>query len=150
MLQISNTSITDRLKTCSRCKQEKELSQFTKCKSSKDGLLWYCKECRYADDRKYINPIKKKDTHLRKTYGITLAEYNSILEKQNFRCASCAKNLSELKTRNIHVDHDHATGAVRGVLCHSCNMALGHVNDSIEALHGLIRYLEEHSNDALH
>jgi hypothetical protein len=56
-------------------------------------------------------------------------------------CEACGKKGE--RTGEMHVDHCHDTGAVRGVLCFNCNAALGHVNDSIERLQSLIRYLNQ-------
>lgn len=53
--------------------------------------------------------------------GITDADYFALLKAQGGHCAICP---STPKTRRLHVDHDHATGAVRGLLCHRCNRAL--------------------------
>lgn len=56
-------------------------------------------------------------------------------------CEACGKKGE--RAGEMHVDHCHDTGAVRGVLCFNCNAALGHVNDSIERLQSLIRYLNQ-------
>jgi hypothetical protein len=72
-------------------------------------------------------------------YGITPEIYDSLLEEQGGVCATsgCGGEGNPW----LHVDHDHHTGLVRGLLCHSCNMALGNARDSIEVLEGLIAYL---------
>ena len=55
-------------------------------------------------------------------YGITLQQYEEILQTQGERCASCKRTLEEVGQKNrFHVDHDHVTGHVRGILCHYCN-----------------------------
>jgi hypothetical protein len=56
-----------------------------------------------------------------KALGVTDAEYARLLEAQGGHCALCPNTP---KTRRLHVDHDHATGKVRGLLCHRCNRAL--------------------------
>ena len=56
-----------------------------------------------------------------KALGVSDAEYARLLEAQGGHCALCPNTP---KTRRLHVDHDHATGAVRGLLCHRCNRAL--------------------------
>ena len=76
---------------------------------------------------------------LKVRYGITFADYDAMLMKQDGRCAICRK---PPKGRYLHVDHDHETGAVRGLLCARCNTALGHINDDKNRLLGLIEYLE--------
>lgn len=56
-----------------------------------------------------------------KGLGVTDAEYAAMLERQGGGCAICG---TTPKTRRLNVDHDHKTGAVRGLLCHRCNRAL--------------------------
>ena len=98
---------------------------------------------------KYNNPDEKKrrrNLHLIKTYGISLDDYNTLLAQQGGVCAICKRDYKG--TRNgveigHHVDHDHATGKVRGILCTRCNVALGQFDDSIEYLNNAIKYLRE-------
>lgn len=58
--------------------------------------------------------------HLKKTYGITLEQYNELLERQDYACAVCNKKQDKIKY-NLHVDHNHKTGEIRGLLCFNCN-----------------------------
>ena len=61
---------------------------------------------------------RARDRYLRKTYGITLVEYDLVLASQGGVCALCGK---PPKARRLHVDHNHRTGAERGLLCFFCN-----------------------------
>jgi hypothetical protein len=79
---------------------------------------------------------------LRKCYGITLEEYNTMLDNQGHRCAACGAE--EPRGVNWHVDHCHTSGKLREVLCARCNVTLGQVDDSIEVLQSLVTYLEKH------
>lgn len=63
-----------------------------------------------------------RNAHLRRTYGITLAERDEMLAQQGGRCAMCR---GERHGARWHVDHDHKTGKVRSILCHRCNVNLG-------------------------
>lgn len=63
-----------------------------------------------------------------KRYGLTLDDYNDMVEAQGGKCAICGIAPEYL----LRVDHDHATGAVRQLLCIKCNLALGYVNDNPE------------------
>ena len=76
------------------------------------------------------------------TYGITKPAWNAFVAKQNNACAICERKFSDMKISHIHVDHNHSTGAVRGLLCAACNVGLG----SIEGpnLQRSLAYLEEH------
>lgn len=66
-------------------------------------------------------------SHILKTYGISGEEYNRIYEYQGGRCYICKR--ANGRTRRLAVDHCHATGNVRGLLCRSCNRMLGHARD---------------------
>lgn len=83
-------------------------------------------------------------------YGITGAQYDAMLQAQGRVCAVCGRPETRVARNGtpftLPVDHDHATGKVRGLLCSNCNFALGAVNDSIAVLRGLIAYLERHSD----
>lgn len=64
-----------------------------------------------------------KNAVLMRTYGITLEQFKSMIEKQNGKCDCCNTALDMGK--NTHVDHDHVTGKVRGILCVNCNVRVG-------------------------
>lgn len=89
-----------------------------------------------------INKSKLRCTKLKRLYGITLEEYNILLEAQNSKCAICKINASEFK-KDLAVDHCHTTGAVRGLLCTKCNPGLGYFQDSTELLKAAIEYLND-------
>lgn len=63
---------------------------------------------------------KARDRNLQRKYGITLYQYDAMLALQDFCCAFCGKHKDMFKN-SLHVDHDHKTGLVRGLLCHVCN-----------------------------
>ena len=88
------------------------------------------------------DPEMHKDYALKKRYGISLKEYYQMLADQNGLCAICGASESETQ-RRLHVDHDHETGEIRGILCHRCNVALGMVQDNVKILSLMIRYLEK-------
>ncbi len=82
------------------------------------------------------------EVNLRRNYGITLADYDRILDDQNNGCAICGKTPEENKQR-LAVDHNHTTGEVRGLLCKNCNTAIGLLGDNPSTLRLATRYLEE-------
>ncbi len=114
-------------KRCSQCRESLPLDAFHAHKTQSDGLNTYCKACRKAQNR---------ETHLRRTYGLTEVDLAELLDKQGGVCAMCKRRPPQ------HVDHDHVFGQVRGVLCFPCNAALGHLQDSIELIRNGIDYLE--------
>ncbi len=67
--------------------------------------------------------MTKRDAYLRRTYGITEAQYNLLLSKQGFACAVCSRP-AESFNKNLAVDHNHVTGEIRGLLCAYCNHRL--------------------------
>jgi hypothetical protein len=75
---------------------------------------------------------------------MTVEQYEQILVGQGGACAICGGK-DPCFGRDWHVDHDHATGAVRGVLCAQCNIGLGHFKDNVTALGSAIKYLEHHN-----
>jgi hypothetical protein len=79
---------------------------------------------------------------LRRRYGITGADFDAMVEAQGGTCAVCDQ-------KPEHVDHDHGTGRVRGILCFNCNQALGNVRDNPDVLRCLARYLDLHNSPAL-
>jgi hypothetical protein len=87
----------------------------------------------------------KQTAYLKRTYGITYADYLRMLEAQNKVCAICKRpgfTMAEHHSLLLVVDHCHSTGDVRGLLCHNCNRALGLMQDSVESLKTAIAYLE--------
>lgn len=93
------------------------------------------------------NPDKLKAARLRNKkryrclkFGITQAELDFLMDKQKGRCAICYKAPDE--NRNLAIDHDHATGKVRGLLCFACNTGVGKFNDNPALLRTAADYLE--------
>ena len=92
---------------------------------------------RQTNKQKFSEFDRKK---LLKKYGMSIADYDIMLEKQNNRCAGCY-TLDTGRYRHFHIDHCHKTNLVRGLLCPKCNMALGLLMDNIDILKNLIIYL---------
>jgi hypothetical protein len=74
-----------------------------------------------------------------KKYGITAEQFADVLQSQGNRCPICERDFSE--TRKPHVDHDHRTGLVRGLLCNACNVAIGHFDDDTSRMRRAEAYL---------
>ncbi len=133
-------------KTCTRCNKVKESEDFYNCKNTKDGLTFSCIECEKLR-RKTLDKAKqkeyKKKSRLKLRYNLSLELYNSLLKEQNHKCAVCGLDEKEAYKETLVVDHCHTTGRVRGLLCHNCNLALGHSKDSIDVLLKLIQYLNK-------
>lgn len=78
--------------------------------------------------------------NIERTHGIVPAEFDELMVKQGHSCAICKSSFTA-KTKEIHVDHSHDSGIVRGILCHSCNVALGHMAEETRNFLGAISYL---------
>jgi hypothetical protein len=85
------------------------------------------------------NPDKQKSIQLKSVYGITLEQRDEMLLEQGSVCAICKTEKSS--ARDWHTDHCHASGVVRGILCHHCNTALGLFKDNPATLAAAITYL---------
>ena len=152
------------MRKCTKCQQSKDESEFTRHVAKPSGFHSWCKKCNNESQRKWYrknnereilksrtyrqkNPIKTKNTKLKQKYGISIEDFNSLLASQNGVCAICSKidNYKHSKGSNtplLSVDHSHLTGKIRGLLCGSCNRAIGLLKDSTYLLHNAIKYLE--------
>lgn len=82
-----------------------------------------------------------RDSSYQRLYGITLENYESKFRSQDGACAICKKH--NLDGKALAVDHNHATGVVRGLLCRKCNITLGFINDDIRTVTAMFDYLEK-------
>ncbi len=80
------------------------------------------------------------NSYYKKTFGITLAQYDEMMLAQGGGCAICHEQPTK---KRLAVDHDHATGEVRGLLCFSCNIAIGHFRESKDLLEATLSYLNK-------
>lgn len=91
------------------------------------------------------SPDKYRQLNLNK-YGITIAEYDAMLEEQGGVCKACGEpetaKQQNGKVKALTIDHCHAEGHVRGLLCARCNLALGYAREDVKVLIGLINYIE--------
>lgn len=154
------------MKTCTRCKKPKDESEFYKNRSKKDGLDSACKACHVNNNRTdevrkrqrnymrvyYLrpeagkkrkeyteNPVNKERRrilNLLREYGLSGEEFKKMLRNQEDKCAICKEHLIK-----PCVDHCHSTGKVRGILCNTCNLAIGYLKDDPDLLKRAIEYL---------
>lgn len=139
------------MKTCSKCKLEKPLTDFYPASWCSAGVRPDCKTCnksitsKRASVRNKANPGPRRSTILKNKYGIDLAQYEDMLLNQNSLCKICGSSNPGPKGV-FAVDHCHNTGKVRGLLCYLCNIGLGSFRDSVESLDKAIRYLKENGH----
>lgn len=158
----------DTNKCCLTCGVEKPLADFAPRYTTRDGRANVCRKCAYL---KYSAPWRKRNCRkanqtsrtwrqanpgrvavitLRsqlKRYGITEVDYTSLLQQQRGVCAICHRPETRIDARGkvcrLAVDHDHDTGAVRGLLCTKCNSAMGQADDNPDRLLAMAIYLEK-------
>ena len=142
-------------KTCTKCHKTKPLEEFSRGPNCKDGYQTHCKACKSAYSRRWRVGRREKtrvynsqwwaehgaDRQRQRLYGITLAEYDAMLEAQGGVCAICGMTPEENKAR-LSVDHDHETREIRGLLCSGCNWGLGMFRDNPNHLYSAVEYLE--------
>ena len=106
-----------------------------------------CKQQAKAKAREWqnANPEKRKAQRLRE-FGISLEEFNQIMQKQGSCCAICGYSDQSNKKFFPMVDHDHVSGKVRGLLCSNCNQAIGKFKDDITIIESAISYLRRNGN----
>jgi hypothetical protein len=159
------------MKRCKHCGELKPLGDFYAEKSGREGKRPECKACTAARRKQWYehnrereiarvrmwqraNPErlkasrernregrnrKMREIHLRNKFGLTPAEYEGILAAQGGVCALC--NRRPTPRISLHVDHDHGTGEIRGLLCMRCNNALGLFREGPDLLRRAARYL---------
>jgi hypothetical protein len=158
------------MKTCIKCKQPKSLSEFPKRRGAKDGTRNECEVCystrvnkwakenSYKHQNSYYHKYGKfKAKHKREVmseeelelknlknrlykYDLSVSEYEKMIASQDNKCAICNKEF----TKTPYIDHDHFSGAIRELLCPSCNFILGFCNDNVTILDNCISYLRKH------
>lgn len=112
-----------------------------------------------ADQRRYVrewhqaNPEYSKDRHFKARYGITFADYQQMHADRDGKCDICGNRETHFGRKNkrgevyLCVDHDHETGAVRGLLCGACNVGLGALGDNALTLLRAVGYLRQHERE---
>lgn len=100
----------------------------------------------YQREWRNRNPDKTKNNELKKRFGLTLADYEALVVKQEGLCAICKQpeytKDKDGGPRSMPVDHCHVTGQIRGLLCTPCNRALGMFKDNVGNLQAAIDYIE--------
>lgn len=133
---------------CYGCRRMRAFTLFDRNVASADGLSRRCRLCRGQEPhrsaerrRAYSHDERRaaaaRVSQLRRRFGLEPGEYEALLRAQEGRCPLCGRTPEEIgslhpktgKTMPLHVDHDHRSGEVRGLLCQPCNMLLGRVEE---------------------
>lgn len=144
---------TEEGRFCTSCRERKPPSEFGKNKKSKDGIHWTCRSClnkrslanhhNRSEDARYLT---YKKSELKRKWGLTYEAFEALISSQGNKCAICRAPLI-MRSRSTNVDHDHITGAVRGILCMGCNTGLGKFRDDDTLLGAAIEYLRRARGD---
>lgn len=158
------------MKTCSKCNETKQRSEYHRDSSKGDGLCPQCKECktatnlswtaenrerqrettrRWQEENKEQYAASKRSAHPKRAYGITLEQHDAILTLQRHQCAICYKPAAA-DDRTFHIDHCHTTGEVRGILCPKCNKGLGLFDDLPEVIMNAAKYVSTPAELRIH
>jgi hypothetical protein len=125
-------------KKCATCGEVKPITMFSKDKTRKDGHRYSCKVCQEVINKKYrkteAGKIVSRRRHVKKSYGISLEEYEERL--QGKVCGVCGTD------KELCYDHCHTSGEFRGVLCSRCNRSIGQLGDNAESLLRAYNYLK--------
>lgn len=126
------------VKKCCRCKERKPISDFHKRNRNSDGLRSECIACTRVQEHAYRNrnPDVGYLNKVKHNYGLTKAHLEAMIIAQDGRCAICG-----IDDEKLVVDHSHASGRIRGMLCAKCNAGLGMFGDNKEYLLKAIEYL---------
>lgn len=157
-------------KACTKCKETKLFTEFYKSRSTSGYRSW-CKQCtlkrdkeRYHTDPEYKDSkigklrhrwntdpeawskrqLTVRKSHLKRHYGMTLEQYQTMFDSQLGCCAICGEYHTNVPHSQLMVDHCHETGKVRQLLCDLCNTALGKFKDKPELLDKAAAYLRKH------
>ncbi len=132
-------------KRCSTCRAVKPFAAFRKRSALKDGRQSACRACsdEYAAKYTKANAAAITEAHRLRKYSLSKDAFSTLYATQNGRCAICPRLLIPrgAQARQPHVDHDHRTRKVRGLLCGTCNRGLGMFKDDPSLLRAAAYYL---------
>lgn len=135
-------------KTCAKCGEHKPADDFHKHAANTTGLTPYCKICaailnreRYQRDR--VQRLEQARWYsIKRHYGLSKEQYLELLASQDHRCIICGKHQDDCKY-NLSVDHNHQTGAIRGLACTYCNHRIIGSHKDATLLRRVADYLEQ-------
>lgn len=140
-------TVPDGHKYCFKCCTAKPRTEFNKNKYMYDGVNNRCRLCSKVWETEYRksdeSKRRKRYQHLRDMFGMSPEDYEKLIEEQNNQCKICGKNGKDCRYKVLVVDHCHATGKIRGLLCDRCNIGLGKFKDNLALLDSAAKYLRD-------
>jgi hypothetical protein len=127
---------------CPACRQRKPADGFPRNRSTKNGRATYCKPChnRIIAENLRRQHGSGRNFQLKRRYGVDAVQVEWMILQQGGVCALCGE------ANPKHVDHDHRSGKVRGILCFNCNKGLGKAEDGLDVLRRAMDYLLAHGS----
>lgn len=143
-----------KVKKCTVCKYVKSYDKFDRNKRNPTGRACSCKVCGSNAKRRRRNTFEgqraEHGLRLKRKFGLTSDDYWDMMKAQDGVCAICGNPETQIQQGRVQplgVDHNHDTGAVRGLLCAGCNNGIGRFRDDIELLKKAIEYLEKYEEE---
>mgnify|MGYP006784045891 CR=1 FL=1 len=154
---------------CAACRETKDKSEFYNSKSSKTGKQSRCIQCQAKSSEilskdgqvAYKSSMSKlrsenpaeytrrvRGYNLKASHGIKQDDYEAMASKQGHACAICRSKEPGGPGDRFHVDHNHATGKIRGLLCAKCNTAIGLLKEDAIVIQRALNYLKKYSKDS--
>lgn len=133
------------LRACSCCGEFKDKDNFNVKTKNPERLVASCKKC-FSDKGKLRTREDYRRSRLKTKYNLTPEEWQTMFETQGGVCAICKQPPD--KGKPFHVDHDHKTSRVRGLLCGCCNVAIGMLQDSPAVAQAATDYLKRTGSDS--
>jgi hypothetical protein len=125
---------------CKDCGENLNINPVYSTNKNNTWRLTRCRKCNnvYQREIQAANPSATRSMQLKYNYGISVEDYNKLLEFQDGVCAVCKQS----SDKNFHVDHNHVTGEVRGLLCQACNKAIGFLKEDPNIFLSAYEYME--------
>ena len=143
------------MRKCAICQENKEINEF-RIDARRGKPRTNCKACDTSRHREWVEKNRDKvrasdrlrwqskdrwEAHILRNYGLSASDYERMLVDQQGKCAICKTDKPGGSAKRFNIDHCHKSGAVRGLLCNSCNTALGKMSDNPEVLISAVIYL---------
>lgn len=155
-MSLFGDELQEEVRFCNDCKEWKPVSKFLEFTDKKNGKRYWkthCRPCgvirstRWRSENLSRDRQRRRRVRLKKEHGISIGKYNEMADAQNNLCAIChlpEKLIRFGRVDYLAVDHDHGTGAIRGLLCSLCNQGLGYFKDTPKLLREAANYLERY------
>jgi hypothetical protein len=149
--RVRHQSKDAKKRICNKCGKSKPANEKYFAPRDGDRLRGWCRVCDIAYKTDYARKNRHRwkeraSAYQRKRsyklkYGLTVEQYEEMAAAQDWKCSICRRRYFK-QPRRLCVDHDHATGAVRGLLCVACNRGIGYFEDNPDRLRAAAVYLE--------